>query len=439
MLRKFESNIKKNSLFGKKDKLLLAVSGGVDSVTLAHLLKESDYTFFLAHCNFKLRKKDSDKDEAFCRKLAKELKVEIFVKEFDVKAYATQNGKSTQMAARDLRYDWFKELIQQKRFDYLLTAHHADDIVETVFINLLRGTGIKGLKGISEKSDKTVRPLLPFAKKEISDYAKRHKLKFRLDKSNLEDKYERNFLRLHVIPELKKLNPQLEKTFFENSFRFNQEADMVNEFLTNRSKHLIENGNRIISIDKEKLKQENYKETLLHFLLSPYGFNTTQQQNILENISNNSLAGKMFYSETHALTIDRKNLIIQTKEKKDDDETLFFPSLAELKKEKIFKIEKIKDFEIPNKRELVLDENKLIFPLEIRTKKTGDKFKPFGMKGFKLLSDFLKDEKLNAFEKEKCKLLVNGNGEIIWVIGRRSDERYRVSANDKNLIKFILA
>lgn len=423
-------------MFTKDDKLLLAISGGADSVTLAHFLKHTGFTFSLAHCNFKLRGKDSNKDEAFCRKLAEELKVEIFVKAFDTKKYAKQNGASTQMAARNLRYRWFNELINTHQFDYLVTAHHANDVVETVFINLLRGTGIKGLRGIPKKNGKIVRPLLPFTKEDIEAYTKTKKLKFRLDKSNLEDKYERNFLRLKVIPKLKKINPNIEKTFSENVFRFEQEADIVQEYLSTRLKALLNDGVHFASIDKAKLRQEKYKESLLHYILGSLGFNATQQQNVLENITSNSLSGKKFYTEFFVLTIDRKALIIEYKQKHQAKfNSQFILSLADLKKQTLCSVSTLKAFQIPKKNELIVCTDKLIFPLEIRTKKTGDKFKPFGMKGFKLLSDFFKDEKLNAFEKENVKLLVNGNGEIIWVINHRSDERYRVNKEDKHLLK----
>ncbi len=194
MLSRFIKHISEKKLFTVNSKLLLAISGGVDCVILAHLLKKAKYNFCLVHCNFKLRDEESDKDEKFCRDLAKKNDLIIYSKQFDVKAYCKKNKVSTQMAARDLRYKWFNELCEKEGFDFILTAHQASDVVETVFINLLRGTGINGLKGIPEKNGNIVRPLLIFSKQEINDFAKREKIKFRLDKSNLKDDYDRNFL-----------------------------------------------------------------------------------------------------------------------------------------------------------------------------------------------------------------------------------------------------
>jgi tRNA(Ile)-lysidine synthase len=430
--KEFESNIIKNQLFNKNSHLLLAISGGVDSVVLAHLLKSGNYNFSLAHCNYKLRGKDSDTDEQFCRKLAKQLDVSIFVKVFDLGKKTTKQKVNIQSEARDLRYGWFNELILEHDFDGVLTAHHANDHVETVLMNMLRGTGIKGMKGIRAKNGKRIRPLLPFTKKEIEACAKKNKLEFRLDKSNLEAKYERNFLRLKVIPLLEELNPSLEKTFNENSFRMTQEAGMAADYLKLRYKELVTEGKDFVNISKAKLRKEKYIESILHFLLDDFGFNETQNKNIIDNILNDGESGKLFYSSSHKLTIGRSELvIIPNSGKKSPD--IQIKDLTDLKK--IIKVSEEKKFIVPGRSELYLHSEQLRFPLTIRNYRAGDKFKPFGMKGYKLLSDFLKSEKQNAFQKENCKLLVNGNGDIIWVIGLRSDERYRVDPSKKNYLK----
>jgi tRNA(Ile)-lysidine synthase len=327
--------------------------------------------------------------------------------------------------------------MQQHRFDHLLTAHHANDVVETVFINLLRGTGINGIKGISEKKENRVRPLLSFTKDEIERYAKKNDIHFRLDKSNLETKYERNFLRLEVIPKLKSINQNLEETFYKNSQRFSQEAGIVNDFLESKTKEITRTDSNYIKIDKRKLQSEKFKDSIINFILKPYHFNETQQKDVLTNISANAQIGKKFHSTTHRLTIDRNDIVVEPLEENKTEE-ISINSLAELKENKLLRFSNVKVFKTPLKTEIYIEKNKLIFPISIRPKKTGDKFKPFGMKGFKLLSDFLKDEKLNNFEKERCKLLVNGNGEIIWVMGKRSDERYRVNETENNLIKLTL-
>ncbi|MEI8136339.1 MAG: tRNA lysidine(34) synthetase TilS, partial [Bacteroidota bacterium] len=225
---------------------MLAISGGIDSVVLAHLLKKGGYKFSLAHCNFKLRGKDSDADEAFCKSLGNDLEVNFYTQTFDTKAYCKKNKVSIQMAARELRYAWFNELVKKEKIDYVVTAHHANDVVETMLINLCRGTGINGLKGIPEKTEKIVRPLLNFTKDEIAKFAKNQKIKHRIDKSNLEAKYERNFLRLGVIPKLKELHPNIEQTFLNNVAIFKEEAEIVQDFLKEKSKLLItENAGNI--------------------------------------------------------------------------------------------------------------------------------------------------------------------------------------------------
>ena len=440
MLQVFIRYIEDKALFCKQDKLLVAISGGADSVALAHLLKQAGYNFELAHCNFKLRGKASDADEKFCKLLAKQLNVKIYTQQFDVKEYSAKHKISIQMSARTLRYSWFLKLVEEKKINYLLTAHHANDTIETVLINLIRGTGIKGLIGVPEKNGEIVRPLLNFSREDIDKYIKKYKLKFRLDKSNLDDKYNRNFLRLNVIPKLKKLNPNIENTFIENSKIFKQEAEIVNDFLREKQLELVKQKNELIYINKQKLNAEKHFSSILYFIINPFGYNASQAEDIKINVLENGLVGKIFKSKTHQLTIDREEIIISQNTIKKLN-SIKINSIEDLKKWKEFKIEKIVgiDFAQPNnfhkKNELLIDTTQLIFPLTIRAKKTGDTFKPFGMKGFKLVSDFFKDKKMNVFEKENCKLLINGNNEIIWLIGLRSDERYRVNSQVKTLLK----
>ncbi|MDP1802685.1 MAG: tRNA lysidine(34) synthetase TilS [Bacteroidota bacterium] len=437
MHKKFESNILKNQLFSKKDSLLLAISGGIDSVVLAHLLKKAGFNFSLAHCNFKLRGKDSDADEAFCKALAKDLDVKFYVQAFDVETHCKENKVSVQMAARELRYGWFNDLIKKNKLNFLVTAHHANDVVETIFINLLRGTGIKGLKGIPEKKGNIVRPLLHFTKEEINAFAKKEKISHRADKSNLETKYERNLLRLEVVPKLKKLHPNLEQTFLNNVANFKEEAEIVNKFVTEKTKQLVAKKGVQIVIDKLKLKKEKHLQTLLHHILEPFGFNLSQINDIRTNLVENGETGKLFFTSSFTLTIDRELIILKPSSDKAS-EPIQLNSLNDLKTSRFIKLSEIKEFKSIQNNELVIEKNKLIFPLTIRQKKTGDKFRPFGMKGFKLISDFLKDQKLNAFEKENCRLLENGNGDIIWVMGHRSDDRYKIETKKNNLLKLTL-
>jgi tRNA(Ile)-lysidine synthase len=431
----FTKHIQDKKLFAMGDKLLLAISGGVDSVVLAHLLKQSGAQFSLAHCNFKLRAKDSDEDERFCKHLAKQLGLEIYTKTFDVENYCKENKLSIQMAARDLRYAWFKELLSKHQFDYLLTAHHAGDTIETLFINLMRGTGIKGLKGISEKTEQLIRPLLAFTKEELISYATDHGIVYRQDKSNLDDKYERNFLRLNILPALEKKQPGLQQILLNNIRNFKEESEIVNAWVSEKLKGILsKKGNQIV-LDKTLLKKEKHIRSILHAAIEPYGFNATQVSDIIGNINSSGLTGKIFLAPQYELLIDRSHLIIKPSETKVQQKTNI-ASLEDLKT--VLTVKELKSFVVPVANELILDTNRLVFPLQIRTAIRGDKFRPFGMKGFKLLSDFFKDEKLNKFEKENCKLLVNGNGDIIWVMGYRSDDRYKVLPGETNLVKLII-
>ena len=434
MLKAFKEHIESKKLFTTDDRLLLAISGGIDSVVLAHLLKASGYHFSMAHCNFGLRKKDSQYDEEFCLQLSKNLEVAFFSKHLDVKAHQKKNKVSVQMAAREMRYSWFYELLQDKKLNYLLTAHHGNDVIETVFINFLRGTGINGLKGIPEKTGYIVRPLLIFTKQEILNYATENKLNFRLDKSNLEDKYERNFLRLNILPALKKIHPNLEKTILNNVENFKEEASIVKEFLNEKLLRISQTKNSLLYLDKKQLLIEQNRKSILHFVLAPFGFNASQLEDILKNIDTNGLVGKNFMSSTHTLTIDRLKLIVRENQA-NKNESIQLLSFESFKNNPLFKLEKVTRFSIPGKNELMIDPTRIIFPLTIRPRIKGDKFKPFGMKGFKLLSDFFKEQKLNTFDKNNCRLLVNGNDEIIWVVGYRSDERYRLKKKNTEILK----
>lgn len=433
----FTKHVRNKKLFAQSDKLLLAISGGVDSVVLAHLLKNHGAEVSLAHCNFKLRGIDSEEDERFCKNLAKQLGFDIYTQSFDVASYCKQKKISTQMAARELRYNWFNELLAQHKFDYILTAHHAGDSIETLFINLMRGTGIKGLKGISEKTDRLIRPLLSFTKDELLHHARDQNIDYRQDKSNLDDKYERNFLRLNILPALEKKQPGLQQIFLNNIRNFKEESDIVEEYLLDKLKSIISKKGNQTLLNKTLLKNEKHIRSLLHSALDPYGFNQTQVSDIIGNISSAGLSGKTFSSAGYQLIIDRTELIIQPLEKLKPL-AITIPSLIELRQVSLLTFTELNSFVIPKPNELILDTNRLIFPLLIRHADRGDKFRPFGMRGFKLLSDFFKDEKLNKFEKENCKLLVNGNGDIIWVMAYRSDERYRVLPTETNLVKLTL-
>lgn len=417
---------------------MLAFSGGVDSVVLAMLLKDGGYNFELAHCNFKLRGKESDADEKFCIDFAGKNKLKIRTRQFDTKAFVKKTGTSVQMAARELRYNWFMELAKKNKYNFILTAHHANDNVETLLINLIRGTGINGLKGIPKKQNLIARPLLFATKESILAFAKKNKLKYREDSSNDEVKYKRNYLRHEIIPGLKKLNPALESTFENNIRLFKQSAKVVKRFVNEKHKKMVVEDKNSLKINLKKLVAEESAELLLFEWLSPKGFNASQIEQIFENLSK-AQSGKLFFSETHKALIDREFIIIETLETKTPDKEFLIKDVKDFKKLPFTILANVSASKkiISGKNIAQIDLEKPVFPLKIRKWKAGDKFMPLGMTGYKKISDFLINQKLNRFEKNNIWLLLNKN-EVVWVIGQRLDDRYKINASTKKILKLEL-
>jgi tRNA(Ile)-lysidine synthase len=433
VLKKLSDIIAEKNLFSKKDKLLLACSAGCDSTVLAHVLHELKYNFSIAHVNFKLRGKESELDEKFCRELAKEFGIKFFSVALPAKELAKKKKISIQMAARELRYDWLEGLMKKEEIDKLITAHHLNDTIETFFLHLTRGSGVNGLKGMEWKRGKIIRPMLSISRKEIEGFAGKNKIKFRTDKSNLEDKYERNFIRHHIVPKFKKLDPGFEKVMSNNLDILKEENEMLKELLTAQRKKLVKENANGISINKNKLRGLEYKKSFLRFVLAEHGFNASQLISITKNIENKGESGKKFTSATHILAIDRE--AIQVKKNQKAEKSFVFKSEEELKSSGKMRYETVKKFSVPKKNELLLNKSQVHFPFTLRDWRTGDRFVPFGMEGSKLLSDFLKDNKVPTLERKEIKVLENGKGDIIWVVGMRSDERYRVGQKGEKLIK----
>ncbi len=441
MLKKFQQHIHRNFPFLRDKKLLIAVSGGIDSVVLSDLLYKRDLPFSFAHCNFHLRGKESDKDEEFVKDLAKQYQQKHFVKHFDTAEYASHHNISIQMAARDLRYEWFEELMQKYAFDYLLTAHHADDNLETFLINFTRGTGLEGLTGIPQININKIRLLLPFSRKEIEAYAKEQNLKWREDRSNAETKYFRNKLRHEVIPILKQINPNLLNSFIQTIDNLRGSKAIVSDRISKIKDEVISTDGVSLKFKIQKLKSLNNPKAYLFELLNTYGF--TEWNDIYDLLSAQS--GKQVFSKTHRLIKDRDYLLL-SKNLKKTDTSIFFEISKKQKETRIsdftIQIEEIhKDllkkensFKKGFNHIIFVDKEKLQFPLTVRKWEKGDYFYPFGMQGKKNLSKYFKDEKLSILEKENIWLLCTEK-EIVWVINNRLDNRFKITDKTKNILK----
>lgn len=429
-----QNHIKSRFPFIEKSKLLIAISGGMDSVVLAHLCYEMKLNFALAHCNFNLRGNESDIDEDFVVQLADDLNVEVYVESFETETYAKEQQLSTQMAARELRYTWFNELMEQLNFDYLMTAHHADDNLETFLINLSRGTGLEGLTGIPELNGNIIRPLLQFSRQEIEGYARDNKLKWREDSSNIKTKYLRNKLRHDVIPALKETNPQLLQNFNKTLSFLSDSNEIIEDRIAEIQKKVVTIDGDQIKFDIKKLLKLSNPKAYLYQLLKEFNF--TEWDDVTNLL--NAQSGKQVFSETYRLLKDRNLLILTEIASKVN----FFMNVSENDNEietPLGKItfEIVKSLKKANQSTIFVDMEKLKYPLIIRTWEEGDYFQPFGMKGKKKLSKYFKDEKLSLIEKEQMLVLSSGK-DIVWVIGKRADNCFKVTEETSRILKIQL-
>ena len=438
MIRKeFKAFVDEQRLFSKDDRILLALSGGVDSVVLAELLLELGYTFSAAHCNFHLRGEESNRDAEFVIKWAERKKVKLFVQDFDTYAYMQEKGISLEMAARELRYSWFENLMQENQIDYLLTAHHADDSAETFFINLLRGTGIAGLHGILPKNGNIIRPLLFATRKSILDYAELKNIQFVEDSTNSETKFLRNKIRHRLIPMLKEISPDFDSIIRKNIERLRDTETVFRNTVENVKDEIIIREKENIKISIAELQRLHPIGIYLYEILSDYGFN----ESVVNNVSMvlDAESGKRFYSKTHCLLKDREYLLIYPIEK-EETETEYsidaeITSIIEPFKAKIEVLKDLNFISVPKKANVaMLDMDLLNFPLELRHWKQGDSFVPFGMRKKKKLSDFFTSNKYSLLDKERQWLLCSGD-EIVWVVGKRIDDRFKISNSTKSVLK----
>ncbi len=430
MLNSLKQNIAEQNLFLANDKLLLAVSGGVDSMVLLHLFKQLNYKFSVAHCNFKLRGKESDTDEDFVRKYCEEHNVQLHVQQFETQSYAKANGISIEMAARDLRYEWFSSLLADTQSNYLLTAHHRDDAVETTLLNITRGTGVKGLMGIKAKANNIVRPLLFASRKCIESYAKTHKLFYRNDASNDDVIYQRNLIRHQIIPLFEQMNP----AFKDNVQRMMQNLELVNNVY---QKYLAELREQVCLNDKisiSKLRSLKVDSKLLYELLTIYGFNISQVENIHKTL--NAEAGRQFYSKTHRIIRDREYLLILPL-RDEQPRSYSIEKNAKIMKPIALNCKLLEDSEgtvlLNDNNVAQLDADALSFPLTLRKWQQGDFFYPLGMKGRrKKLSDFFTDKKYSIAQKEAQWVLCSGE-DIVWIVGERIDDRFKLKQTTNNI------
>lgn len=403
-------------LFSVEDKVLVALSGGADSVALLRLLLSAGYSCEAAHCNFRLRGKESDRDEEFVRRLCREQQVELHVTHFDTEKIAEERHISIEMAARELRYDWFEELRKERRTAVTAVAHHRDDSVETILLNLIRGTGINGLLGIRPKNGFIVRPLLCMDRAEVVDYLKSIGQEYVTDSTNLQDDYTRNKIRLNLLPAMQEINPSVKESILATAEHLTDAAAIY--------KKGIEEGKLRVSVPQgiriEALKREPAPETLLFEILHPLGFNAARVKDIYRAIDGQP--GKVFTANGYRVLKDRDLLWME------ESKELTPPRLQ------MEELPYTPDFIIPRDKDTAcLDADKLRAPLTLRLWRQGDSFVPFGMKGTKKVSDYLTDRKFSRLRKERQWVLCCGE-DIAWLVGERTDNRFRVEEETKRVV-----
>ena len=435
LLLKFQNNINEQNLFHIKDKVLLAVSGGIDSVVLCELCKQAGYDFAIAHCNFQLRDTDSERDEKFVNELANKYKVDFHVVKFDTKAIAKERKISTQEAARELRYHWFEEVRSRNRYKYILTAHHADDNIETVMMNFFRGTGIRGISGIEPKHGFIVRPLLFANRNELENFLQENKLYFVNDYTNQQDDYTRNYFRNQVIPFIEKSFPEVKDNILTNINRFREIESLYQQAIDLHKKKLIEPKGNEIHIPVLKLKKTVPLHSVVYEIIRGYGFSSSQTGEVIALLDSES--GKYVQSSSHRIIKNRKWLIIAPNEA-EKSEIIIIDGIGNWQ----FAIGNLQiettptaNSQLPTANSAAcLDADEIKFPLLLRKWKQGDYFYPLGMRKKKKLSRFFIDQKLSKTDKEKV-WVIEMDKKIIWVVGHRIDDRFKITDTTKKVLK----
>lgn len=433
-LRQF---IAEKELFQPDETLLLAVSGGKDSVLMAHLFAEAGFRFAIAHCNFQLRGQASDADETFVGELAASFPVSFYATRFDTAHYAKQHGLSIQMAARTLRYSWLEKIREAQGYHYIAVGHHQTDSVETMFLNMLRGTGIAGLGGITPRRERIIRPLLGFTGPEVADEVHARSLPFREDISNASTKYTRNAIRLEVLPVLRRINPELEKTMLANAMRFSQVADFLHREVSRlRDQIFIQTAPGEYQIAIQSLKDLQSMQLMLFELFRPYGFTEA----VLNDLARewDGLSGKQFFSATHQLLLNRNQLLLKPRRVSAEEPQIVGELPASFRwYGQQYRACVSREVRLPGDPGLqMLDYDRLSLPLTVRSWQEGDSFRPLGMKGRKKVSDFLIACKLPRSEKAEVPLIVDASGAIAALLSWRIDDRFKVTQETKKVLIF---
>lgn len=404
---------------------LLAVSGGADSTVMAHLFHEAGLDMAIAHCNFHLRGEDSNRDMHMVQQLAEQLHAPLFLREFDTIGIQKNSSLSIEMTARKLRYDWFDEIGQE--FDFIVTAHQANDVAETLLLNLCRGTGLKGLASIPPKNGKIIRPLLHFTAEEIREYARQHKIPFAIDCTNADESIKRNRIRNSVLPQLAELNPNLIHTFSQNCDIFRQQYSFYRKQMDEIMAEIRVPTEQGVQINLHALDEHPCKNLILYELLNEYGFTAEVGEEMVRKPQVQS--GTRYLSPSHTLLVNRDHLLIRPNQSGQDEEIVVH-SVEELQNH--FRVERCTTDEPirypKDNHTLFIPEEKLVFPLTLRHWNHGDFFYPLGGQGKQKLSDFFTDHKISVFQKQEVMLLCSGN-DIVWIVGLRSDERYKITSS----------
>ena len=441
-LRKIEQFIEQKELMNNSQLYLVALSGGADSVALLLALKKIGYNIEAAHCNFHLRGEESDRDEDFCKKLCHKLDIKLHLAHFDTQTNASLHGISIEMAARNLRYNYFEALLKDINASAVCVAHHKDDSAETLLLNLVRGTGIEGLTGIKSKNNRIVRPFLCVRRNEIVNYLEQQNQLFVTDSSNLVNDVQRNKIRLDVMPLLQTINPLVVEHLNQTGEYIEEAASILNTALEQMQNRvvLLKTEEQTI-IDIERLEKEQSSNYLLWYILKNYGFNAAQIKQISCGLKTS--VGRVWESATHALTINNNKIIVEplftcdTKEYHLIEEGLYYlkSKLSIEIKQELYSIDNgfSKD-----PKDVWIDADKVVFPLSVRLIKEGDRMIPLGMKGSKLISDILTDTKVSYFDRQRQYVLLNNDQQIIWLVGRRIDDRYKITSSTKTVLKIKL-